>query len=157
MLLIANLACQAWIKTCSLHHVLQLASVNKHKQEPPLNRFRPISSLSKLSLSLGFVLALACILGSQASSRLGQQPLSVAGQLWYSVAANNSHFSKRLKNVGDYTRDSLFDGMPDVCSDAAAWPVHSPLVANSFYRTSFNVSLYPRNYQQPQSRAPPFV
>ena len=103
------------------------------------------------------MLALVCILASQASSRAGQQPLSVADQLWYSVAANNSHLNKRLKNVGDHSSDSLFDGMLDVCIGAATWPVHFPLLASIFYRTSNNVSLYPRSYQQPQSRAPPFV
>ena len=128
-----------------------------HNKEPSLNYFRPTTSISKLSLTLGFVFALVCFLGSQASNRAGHQPLSVADQLWHSVAANSSHFGKRFKDVEGYAGDSPLDHPVDVFVGAVDWPMFSPPAANKAYCLFLKASFYPGFFQQPQARAPPLV
>ncbi|HEY7773734.1 MAG TPA: hypothetical protein VIC26_11170 [Marinagarivorans sp.] len=122
-----------------------------------MNHFRATTSLSKLSLALGFVLSLVCFWGAQASSRVDQRPLSVADQLWYSAAANSSHFAQRFKEASTPASDGLFDNAPDAHAGVGDWPALPALATACRYRLLPSALWRRDSFQQPQPRAPPVV
>lgn len=118
-----------------------------------METFRQHLYASRLSLSFSLVLALVCFFGSQVSHRVEQQPLGVASQLWYSVAANQSLFGKRIHDNAAFAND-LSDDAPSALAQAS----HTlPQVQTSTSDYPLNRATAPSriNYQRPLLRAPP--
>lgn len=121
--------------------------------ELTVETFRQHLNASRLSLSFSLVLALVCFFGSQVSHRVEQQPLSVASQLWYSVAANQSLFGKRIQDNAAFAND-LSDDAPSALAQAnhTLPQVQTP---TSDYPLSQATAPSRISYQRPLLRAPP--
>lgn len=122
-----------------------------------MNPFRQLSKASKLSITFGLVFALACLLVEQTAHRIESQPLSVASDLWHSVAANNSLTGKRVKDNRDVASENLpddwFNAPVSIEPIRIEWPLTS--LAKPFL--PLDSSCTSKSYCRPQLRAPPLV
>lgn len=124
-----------------------------HHNELTVETFRQHLNASRLSLSFSLVLALVCFFGSQVSHRVEQQPLSVASQLWHSVAANPSLFGKRIHDNAAFAND-LSDDAPSALAQAS-YTLPQVQVTKSDYPLNESSALTRASYQRPLLRAPP--